>query len=161
MDPYSSPYIIPNSSPNKPFPHSLLRTRQRRLKKVVIAAAFLVLVLVTWSSWQQVLGAAFDNLFKRETYGSKPYKPYSIPDPKAQVMILCLSLAKWGREEAQAQGSGVCPAAADATESQKLYCSCTAIGIQNVLRDIPAGTRQECSSWLETYAYSQAAWFFE
>eukprot|EP00439_Symbiodinium_sp_Y106_P045555 s5630_g5.t2 len=72
------------------------------------------------------------------------------------VMILCLSLAKWGREEAQAQGSGVCPAAADATESQKLYCSCTAIGIQNVLRDIPAGTRQECSSWLETYAYSQA-----
>ncbi|CAE7222388.1 unnamed protein product, partial [Symbiodinium sp. CCMP2456] len=72
------------------------------------------------------------------------------------VMILCLSLAKWGREEAQAQGSGVCPAAADATESQKLYCSCTAIGIQSVLRDIPAGTRQECSSWLETYAYSQA-----
>ncbi|CAE7600709.1 unnamed protein product [Symbiodinium necroappetens] len=72
------------------------------------------------------------------------------------VMILCLSLAKWGREEAQAQGSGLCPAAADATESQKLYCSCTAIGIQSVLRDIPAGTRRECSSWLETYAYSQA-----
>ena len=28
MDPYSSPYIIPNSSLHNPFPHSLLRTRQ-------------------------------------------------------------------------------------------------------------------------------------
>ena len=28
MDPYSSPYIIPNHSPNNPFPHSLLSTRQ-------------------------------------------------------------------------------------------------------------------------------------
>ena len=28
MDPYSSPYIIPNSSPHNPFPHSLLRTRE-------------------------------------------------------------------------------------------------------------------------------------
>ena len=24
MDPYSSPYIIPNNSPHNPFPHSLL-----------------------------------------------------------------------------------------------------------------------------------------
>ena len=31
MDPYSSPYIIPNNSPHSPFPHSLLRTRQFRL----------------------------------------------------------------------------------------------------------------------------------
>ena len=29
MDPFCSPYIIPNSSPHNPFiPHSLLRTRQ-------------------------------------------------------------------------------------------------------------------------------------
>ena len=28
MDPYSSPYIIPNNIPHNPFPHSLLRTRQ-------------------------------------------------------------------------------------------------------------------------------------
>ena len=28
MDPYASPYIIPNNSPHNPFPHSLLRTRQ-------------------------------------------------------------------------------------------------------------------------------------
>ena len=28
MDPYSSPYIIPNNSPHNPFPHSLLSTRQ-------------------------------------------------------------------------------------------------------------------------------------
>ena len=28
MDPYSSPYITPNSSPHNPFPHTLLRTRQ-------------------------------------------------------------------------------------------------------------------------------------
>ena len=28
MDPFSSPYIISYSSPNNPFPHSLLRTRQ-------------------------------------------------------------------------------------------------------------------------------------
>ena len=29
MDPFSSPYIIPNSSFHNPFPHSLLRTRQQ------------------------------------------------------------------------------------------------------------------------------------
>ena len=29
MDPYSSPYKISNASPNKPSPHSLLRTRQK------------------------------------------------------------------------------------------------------------------------------------
>ena len=29
MDPYSSPYIIPNNSLHNPFPHSLLRTRQK------------------------------------------------------------------------------------------------------------------------------------
>ena len=29
MDPYSSPYIIPNTSLHNPFPHPLLRTRQR------------------------------------------------------------------------------------------------------------------------------------
>ena len=29
MDPYSSPYIIPNHSPHNPFPHSLLRIRQK------------------------------------------------------------------------------------------------------------------------------------
>ena len=28
MDPYSSPYIIPNNSPHDPFPHSPLRTTQ-------------------------------------------------------------------------------------------------------------------------------------
>ena len=28
MDPYSSPYILPNDSPHNLFPHSLLRTRQ-------------------------------------------------------------------------------------------------------------------------------------
>ena len=28
MDPYSSPYIIPNNCLHNPFPHSLLRTRQ-------------------------------------------------------------------------------------------------------------------------------------
>ena len=28
MDPYTSPYIIPNNSLHNPFPHSLLRTRQ-------------------------------------------------------------------------------------------------------------------------------------
>ena len=32
MDPYSSPYIIPNSSLHNPFPHSLLRTRQSALE---------------------------------------------------------------------------------------------------------------------------------
>ena len=37
----------------------------------------------------------------------------------------------------------------------RLYCNCTEIGIQNVLRDVPAGSRQECNSWLETFAYSQ------
>ena len=30
MDPYSSPYIIPNNSLHNPFPHSPLRTRQLR-----------------------------------------------------------------------------------------------------------------------------------
>ena len=30
MDPSSSPYIVPNNSPQNPFPHSLLRTRQER-----------------------------------------------------------------------------------------------------------------------------------
>ena len=30
MDPYRSPYIIPNNSLHNPFPHSLLRTRQFR-----------------------------------------------------------------------------------------------------------------------------------
>ena len=30
MDPYRSPYIIPNNSLHNPFPHSLLRTRQSR-----------------------------------------------------------------------------------------------------------------------------------
>ena len=29
MDPYSSPYIIPNNRLHNPFPHSLLRTRQQ------------------------------------------------------------------------------------------------------------------------------------
>ena len=29
MDPYSSSFLIPNSSPNNPFPHSLLRATQR------------------------------------------------------------------------------------------------------------------------------------
>ena len=28
MDPYSSPYIIPNNSHYNPFPHSLLSTRE-------------------------------------------------------------------------------------------------------------------------------------
>ena len=28
MDPYSSPYIIPNNGPRNPFPHSLLSTRE-------------------------------------------------------------------------------------------------------------------------------------
>ena len=28
MDPYSSPYIIPNSSPHNPFPHSLLSAKE-------------------------------------------------------------------------------------------------------------------------------------
>ena len=28
MDPYSSPYIIPNDSPQYPYPHSLLSTRE-------------------------------------------------------------------------------------------------------------------------------------
>ena len=28
MDPYSSPYIIPNKNPYSPFPHSLLSTRE-------------------------------------------------------------------------------------------------------------------------------------
>ena len=28
LDPYSSPYIIPNNSLHNPFPHSLLRTGQ-------------------------------------------------------------------------------------------------------------------------------------
>ena len=71
------------------------------------------------------------------------------------VMILCLSLAKWGREAAKEQGSN-CPAEANATDTQKLYCNCTDFGLQNVLRDTPAGTRESCSSWLETFAYSQA-----
>ena len=30
MDPYSSPYIIPNNRPQYPFPHSLLSTREYR-----------------------------------------------------------------------------------------------------------------------------------
>ena len=30
MDPYGSPYIIPNNKPYNPFPHSLLSTRERR-----------------------------------------------------------------------------------------------------------------------------------
>ena len=29
MDPYSSPHIIPNNSPQNPFPHSRRRTRQK------------------------------------------------------------------------------------------------------------------------------------
>ena len=29
MDPYSSPYRIPNNGAHNPFPHSLLRTRQK------------------------------------------------------------------------------------------------------------------------------------
>ena len=28
MDPYSSPYIIPNKNPYVPFPHSLLSTKE-------------------------------------------------------------------------------------------------------------------------------------
>ena len=30
MDPFCSPYIIPDSSPHNPFPHSLLRARKFR-----------------------------------------------------------------------------------------------------------------------------------
>ena len=30
MDPYSGPYIVPNSSPHTPLPHSLLSTRELR-----------------------------------------------------------------------------------------------------------------------------------
>ena len=33
MDPYSSPYIIPNNSPHNPFPHSLIGTRQYTLQE--------------------------------------------------------------------------------------------------------------------------------
>ena len=33
MDPYSSPYIIPNNNPYNPFPHSLQSTRETRDKK--------------------------------------------------------------------------------------------------------------------------------
>ena len=33
MYPYSSPYIIPNNSPHNPFPHSLLRTRQKKASR--------------------------------------------------------------------------------------------------------------------------------
>ena len=36
MDSYSSPYIIPTSSPHKPFPHSLLRTRQTLVRTVPV-----------------------------------------------------------------------------------------------------------------------------
>ena len=35
MDPYSSPYIIPNNSLQNPFPHSLLRTTQLIFRSVV------------------------------------------------------------------------------------------------------------------------------
>ena len=34
MDPYSSPYIIPNASLHNPFPHSLPSTREDRLLKL-------------------------------------------------------------------------------------------------------------------------------
>ena len=36
MDPYSSPYIIPNSNPHNPFPHSLQRTLVVILKGTLI-----------------------------------------------------------------------------------------------------------------------------
>ena len=36
MDPYSSPYIIPNNSPHIPFPHSLLSTRELRVWKFFV-----------------------------------------------------------------------------------------------------------------------------
>ena len=32
MDPYSSPYIIPNNGPRNPFPHALLSTRRSCLQ---------------------------------------------------------------------------------------------------------------------------------
>ena len=43
MDPYSSPYIIPNNGPHNPFPHPPLRTRQR----------WMVLDLMDGGSWAE------------------------------------------------------------------------------------------------------------
>ena len=33
MDPFGSPYIIRNNRPQNPFPHSLLRTREKMARK--------------------------------------------------------------------------------------------------------------------------------
>ena len=50
MDPYSSPYIIPNNSPHNPFPHSLLRTRQSKVLYGVVISGVIsrVTILITY-----------------------------------------------------------------------------------------------------------------
>ena len=56
MDPYSSPYIMPNNSPHSPFPHSLLSTREPR--QSLFVSSFPILFSATHSAKAPQRGSA-------------------------------------------------------------------------------------------------------
>ena len=84
MDPYSSPYIIPQNSPQYPFPHSLLRTRQSSdfLRSCPAKAQPLACSVVAW----KMPPAAW---FYRETgvpLAGKPEYPLEVPYNSIRVL---------------------------------------------------------------------------
>ncbi|CAJ1406295.1 unnamed protein product [Effrenium voratum] len=70
------------------------------------------------------------------------------------VMIMGLSLAKWGREQAQQQTAD-CSLQTNATERSTL-CECADLGIAKVLQDQPAGSRATCESFIKNFAFVQS-----
>jgi len=73
------------------------------------------------------------------------------------IMVLGLSLAKWGREEAQAQ-SPDCSNYANVTNTSNLptECYCAQIGAANILQDEPTGIIDTCKNYLQTVAFVQS-----
>lgn len=76
------------------------------------------------------------------------------------IMVLGLSLAKWGREQAQAQSpdcsiyANVTTAVFAATLPTECYCAW--VGAANILQDQPAGVMDTCQSYLQTVAFVQS-----
>ena len=72
------------------------------------------------------------------------------------VMILGLSLAKWGREAAQSQSPDCSPYVnVTGQEDQPLHCYCGQQGLANVLQDRPTGLRALCQGYLQSFALVQ------
>ncbi|CAK9093850.1 unnamed protein product [Durusdinium trenchii] len=75
------------------------------------------------------------------------------------VMVLGLSLAKWGREQAQAQSPDCsiynATVLASNASDVPVDCYCASVGIANLLQDKPAGIMETCQSYLQTFAYVQ------